>query len=146
MTLRAMSLDIGTRRIGVALSDSSYIIATPYKTLHRTHLSADIETLVSWIQLENVDRLIVGWPLESSGRVGRMAKKVESLVDSISEHIEIPVFLWDERMTSVIAERALLAAGTRRKERKQLIDKVAAAVILQGWLDAQKHEQNNLHD
>jgi len=142
MTPRAMGLDVGTRRIGVAISDPSYTIASPYKTLHRTHLAADIDTLLAWSKLEHVDRLIVGWPIESSGRVGRMAKKVKALMDTLSEHITLPVFYWDERMTSVSAERALLSAGTRRQQRKQVIDKVAAALILQGWLDAQKHSQN----
>ena len=146
MAPRAMGLDVGTRRIGVAISDPSYTIASPYKILHRTHLSADIDTLIAWSKLENVDRLIVGWPLESSGRVGLMAKKVKALIDLLSEHTTLPVFYWDERMTTVSAERALVSAGTRRKQRKQVIDKVAASLILQGWLDAQRHRQNQSHD
>ena len=131
-----MGLDVGNRRIGVALSDLTGVIASPYKTLHRTHLSKDIETLVSWITANDVIQLVVGWPLESSGRPGRQAKKVKIVTDALLSTFEIPLILWDERMTTIIAKRSLIEAGTRRAARKQVVDKVAASLILQSWLDA----------
>ena len=132
-----MSLDVGTRRIGVALSDRSLTIASPYETLHRSHPSRDVEQLIEWIAQEDVDCLVVGWPLQPNGKPGRLAAKVKAVVENILSVKNIRVEYWDERMTSKIAERSLIEGGTRRADRRALVDKVAAAIILQSWLDAQ---------
>ena len=141
MTSRILGMDVGTKRIGIALSDPTHTIATPFETLHRTTETNDIQLIIRWLEQERVERIVVGWPLETSGREGRLAKHVQKLIDKIGEKTSLPIDKWDERMSSVAAERSLIAGGTRRMARRNLVDKVAASIILQGWLDAQKNKQ-----
>ena len=143
MLRRILGIDVGTKRIGLALSDPTHTIATPFETLHRTTPEKDIETLIDWIQQESVSKIVVGWPLETSGREGRLAKKVQRLIDDLTEKTNLPIMKWDERMSSVAAERSLIAGGTRRLARRNLVDKVAASIILQGWLDAEMNKDKN---
>ena len=135
MSGRILGLDVGTRRIGVALSDPTQTIATPLYTLERHALKDDLEELRRLCQTEGVECIVVGWPLETSGRLGRIARIVQDFIDELKKTTELPVLKWDERLTSVAAERALTASGVRGPRRKKLVDQVAAAIILQGWLD-----------
>ena len=143
MIRRILGIDVGTKRIGLAVSDPTHTIATPFETLHRTTHDQDMETLINRIKQEKVSQIVVGWPLETSGREGRLAKKVQHLIDELRVKTTVPIVKWDERMSSVAAERSLIAGGTRRLARRSLVDKVAAAIILQGWLDAQKNNKKN---
>ena len=136
---RVMAMDVGDRRIGIALSDPLGMFAQGLTTIVRDRRPEnDLPIFKALVEEHDVSRIVVGWPLETSGRAGGQARKVERFVDNLKTVIELPFELWDERLTSAQAERALLEADTRRSKRKELIDKVAATVILQSWLDAQR--------
>ena len=135
---RIMALDVGDRRVGVAISDPLGMIAQGLTTVMRSRKPGkDIQDFEALVEEHEVEKIVVGWPLESSGRVGGQARKVEKFVELLKARIDLPFEFWDERMTTAQAERILLEADTSRAKRKQLIDKVAATVILQSWLDAQ---------
>lgn len=133
---RTMALDVGLKTVGVAISDPLGIIAQGVTTLRRTSLRADLEALDALIAEHDVDRLVVGWPLQPNGRPGAMARIVGRFADAAADRTGLPVERWDERMTSRQAERALIEGGARRAKRRQVVDKVAATLILQSWLDA----------
>lgn len=131
---RMLGLDVGGRRIGLAISDEMGIIASPAGMVPRGDQSArEIRDQV--VRLGAV-RLVVGLPVGMSGREGPQAREVREFVASIEGEVGLPVEYWDERLTTAIAERHLTARGTRRDKRKQQVDAVAAAVILQGYLDS----------
>ena len=142
--MRALALDVGTRTIGLALSDPDRIVASAWETLRRRGEAADLDDLLARIRAREVGRVIVGLPLELDGRVGRRARRVLLLVEALRERLDavpgerIPVDTWDERFSTAAAERAMIEADVSRKRRKEKIDAVAAQVILQGWLDAQR--------
>ena len=142
--MRALALDVGTRTIGLALSDPDGIVASPWETLARRGEAADVSELVARIQAREVGRVVVGLPLELDGRQGHRARRVLRLAQALRERLHtlpgprVEVVTWDERFSSAAAERALLEADLSRKRRKEKIDAVAAQVILQGWLDAQR--------
>ncbi len=133
---RTLALDVGDRRIGVAVSDALGIIAQGLTTLHRTALKDDLVTLSALVAEHDIDRIVVGWPLGLDGRDTPQTRKVGRFVEALERRLRLPVERWDERMTTVIAERALIEGRVRRADRKQLVDKVAATLILQSWLDA----------
>lgn len=139
---RTFGLDVGTRTIGVAVSDPTATLASPLTTIRRTGLRADLDALAALIAAHDVDRLVVGWPLQPDGREGPITRKVQAFADAIAAHTGLPVERWDERMTSKLAERYLIEGGARRETRRQVVDKVAAALILQGWLDARSRTEN----
>lgn len=133
---RILGLDIGSKRIGVAISDEMGFIASPVGLVLRGEGSArEIRQHASRL---GAIRLLVGLPVGLSGREGPQAKDVRDFVDSIAEEIDLPVEYWDERLSTSIAEKSLIASGSRREKRKQQVDTVAAAVILQGFLDSQR--------
>lgn len=139
-TRRVMGLDVGTRTVGVAISDPLGIIATGLDTVRRAGPKADLAALEALIAEHDVERLVVGWPLQPNGRPGAMARRVDRLANALAERTGLPVDRWDERMTSKLAERALIEGGARRARRRQVVDKVAATLILQSWLDARQRE------
>ncbi len=143
--MRALALDVGTRTIGLAVSDPDGILATAWETIARRGEVADVTELLVRIEAREVGRVVVGLPLELDGREGHRARRVLRLVDALRERLlarpaaePIEVVTWDERFSTAAAERALIEADVSRKRRKQKIDAVAAQVILQGWLDAQR--------
>lgn len=131
-----MALDVGERRIGVAVSDETGVIASPVATIARG--VGDLDEIRRLVGQWEVDRLVLGLPTGLSGREGPQAALVRAYAATLVEHLgpEPPIDFWDERLTTAIAERALIAAGTRRAQRRERIDAVAAAVILQSYLDA----------
>ncbi len=134
---RVLALDVGDRRVGVALSDPIGIVAQGLDTIHRSRKTdKDVKVIAELARKHEVERIVVGWPLESSGRPGAQARKVEKFIEAPQTDIDLPFERWDERMTTAIAERALIEAGESRARRKQLIDKVSAILILQSWLDS----------
>jgi putative Holliday junction resolvase len=134
-----MALDVGDRRVGVAVSDRMGIIAQALETFERRGRRVDMAHLDTLITQNEVTRIVVGWPLELSGRAGAQAQKTQRFVDDIIAHTGLPVDKWDERMTSVAAERILgEVRGGRAKRKKGTVDKIAATLILQGWLDAHR--------
>lgn len=137
---RTMGLDVGDKTIGVALSDPLGITAEPFTVIRRTvSIKADLRTVEELVAAHEVSRIVVGMPIMLSGNEGVQAGKVREFVDRLAKRMQIPVVTWDERMSTVEAERTLLEADESRARRRQVIDKVAAAVILRSYLDAEEH-------
>jgi putative holliday junction resolvase len=138
---RVLGVDLGTRRIGLALSDPGGVIASPLGVLERSgDVAADHGSIIAMAEEHGAERIVVGLPLALSGKVGPAAK---AALDEIEElrgvaGDALPVEPFDERLTTVIAERDLIDAKMRRADRRQVIDKVAAAVMLQSWLEARR--------
>ena len=130
-----MGLDIGTRTIGIAISDELGITAQGIKTLRRKSMEEDFKEIAAIIRQFEIEEIIVGLPKNMNGTLGRQAEKVLKWVEVLKEKIEIPVATWDERLSTVGASRVLLEADLSREKRKKVIDKVAAVLILQGYLD-----------
>ena len=133
--MRIMSLDVGSRTIGIACSDALLMTAQGIETIRRTSLEKDFNRLQELITEYEVHELVVGMPKNMNGTKGERAEKTEEFVDKMKEVIDLPVTYWDERLSTVMAERQLIAADVSRKKRKSVIDKMAAVVILQGYLD-----------
>ncbi len=137
-----MGLDVGAKRIGVAVSDELRLAGHPVLTLDRRGTALDVDALVTMAADRGVTEIVVGLPLELSGNVGHRARRVRVLVDALRERLgePVPVHEWDERFSTVAVERVLIDADLSRAKRKRVVDKQAAAYILQGWLDAQRGE------
>jgi putative Holliday junction resolvase len=136
MNGRVMGLDYGERRIGLALSDPLGITAQPLRTLVRVTLAADLEVLAALAHHHEVERFVVGLPLALDGTRGERVRRTEEFAARLGRATGLPVEAWDERFTSVQAERTLLEADLSRRRRREVIDTTAAVLILQGWLDA----------
>lgn len=135
---RLGGLDVGTKTIGVATSDFSHSIASPLLIIERKKLASDIEQLKKVIAKEEIAALVIGWPVNMDGSEGPKCQSVMQFIKNISDGIELPVALWDERMSTQAVTRTMLAADLSRARRKELVDKMAATYILQGALDALK--------
>ena len=133
--MRIMALDVGSRTIGIACSDALLMTAQGIETIRRTSLENDFNRLRELISEYEVHELVVGMPKNMNGTKGERAEKTEAFVEKMKEVISTPVVFWDERLSTVMAERQLIAADVSRKKRKGVIDKMAAVVILQGYLD-----------
>ncbi len=131
-----MGLDVGERRVGVAIGDELDMISSPLTIVRRR--DGDLAELRDLAMAKGVDRLVVGLPTGLSGREGPQAVVVRQFADALGAAVgpEIPIVFWDERLTTAVAERTLQESGTWRRRRKGDVDAVAAAVILQGYLDA----------
>ena len=130
-----MALDVGSRTIGIACSDALLMTAQGIETIRRTSLENDFNRLRELISEYEVHELVVGMPKNMNGTKGDRAEKTEEFVEKMKAVIDLPVTFWDERLSTVMAERQLIAADVSRKKRKGVIDKMAAVVILQGYLD-----------
>lgn len=133
--MRIMALDVGSRTIGIACSDALLMTAQGIETIRRTSLENDFNRLRELISEYEVHELVVGMPKNMNGTKGERAEKTEEFVEKMKAVIDLPVTFWDERLSTVMAERQLVAADVSRKKRKGVIDKMAAVVILQGYLD-----------
>ena len=135
---KVMGLDFGDKRIGVALSDVSRFLATGYETYTRVSIAKDIEHLQKIIEDNKVKVVVFGLPLNMDGTKGIRVEKTEQFADLLKSKCAVEIDYYDERLSSVSAEEILIEAGVRREKRKQLIDKVAATLILQDYLDKKK--------
>lgn len=133
--MRIMALDVGSRTIGIACSDALLMTAQGIETIRRTSLENDFNRLRELISEYEVHELVVGMPKNMNGTKGDRAEKTGEFVEKMKAVIDLPVTFWDERLSTVMAERQLIAADVSRKKRKGVIDKMAAVVILQGYLD-----------
>jgi len=133
-----IGLDLGTKTIGVAVSDTILSVATPIKTIKRKKFSADADQLLGIISIKNCCGVIVGLPKNMDGSEGPRAQSTRAFARNFSAKTQLPITFWDERLSTVAAEKALLEADTTRKRRAEVIDQVAAAYILQGFLDRLK--------
>lgn len=135
--MRALGIDLGERRIGVALSDSAGTMATPYEVVQRSGDRArDHARIAALAEEAGAEMLVVGLPLSLDGSKGPAALSVEAEAEELRGRVALPVELWDERLSTVEATRRLRAAGVRGTKRRHVVDQVAATVILQSWLDA----------
>ena len=137
--MRIMGLDVGDATIGVAVSDLLGITAQGITTIRRTSIKADMESLKSIIIEKNITKIVVGFPKNMNNTVGPRGEKTLQFCETLKEYIgDMEIVLWDERLTTCAAERTLLEADVSRKKRKAVIDKIAAVLILQGYLDMKK--------
>jgi len=137
-TGRVMALDVGKVRVGVALSDPLGYTAQPLLTLWRKSRGEDLRSLLRLIRKYEVVEILVGNPLHMSGDVSPWAAKVQEFAEELHQRSGLPVKLWDERLSSVAAHEILDEAGHDRRNRKHVIDQVAAVVILRGWMEARE--------
>lgn len=135
---RILGLDVGDQRIGVAMSDPLGLTAQRLTLLDRRGTPQDVEAVVRLVDAHAAEALVVGLPLTLRGEQGPQAKKVVAFCDALRRRTAVPVHLLDERLTTVQGERALLATDTPRRKRKAMIDQVAAQLILQQFLDANR--------
>lgn len=132
---RLLALDLGEKRIGLALSDTRWKVATPLSVINRTRFTRDMEMIEASLREHEVGGLVVGYPLTMDGSAGRRCQSVRQFVTNLLKVRDMPVFLRDERLSTAAAARPLEDAGASRGKRTRAIDKIAACYILQGMLD-----------
>ena len=138
--MRALGLDVGSKTIGVAVSDELGMAAHPVTVIARAGTAPDVASVTALLATHEASAVVIGIPYELSGREGPRAKRVRVFLDALRAALPagVPIHEQDERFSTVAAERVLLEADLSRRRRKQVIDKHAAAVILQGWLDRKR--------
>lgn len=138
VSLRILGIDLGDKTIGLAVSDPTGLLSQPVKTIRRMDIEHDMEAVKQAIGEYDVGRIVIGLPKNMNGSIGPQSEKILQFVELLKEATGMEVVLWDERLTTVAAERALLEADLSRKKRKKVIDSVAASIILQGYLESQR--------
>lgn len=134
--MRILALDVGDKRIGVAISDPSQLLARSLKVIQRGSRQEDFAAVARLVEEYEVERVVVGYPRSLDGTVGEQADKVERYAAGLAKAMDVPLVLWDERFSTVSAEKLMREAGSRGKKRREWVDAVAAAVILQDYLDS----------
>lgn len=132
---RLMGLDLGTKTIGLALSDVSRTIATPFDTIRRAKFTKDATDLLAMVDKQGVGGLVLGLPVEMDGNEGARCQSARAFAANLLKLRDLPIALWDERLSTAAVTRTLLEADSTRKRRAEVVDKMAAAYILQGLLD-----------
>ncbi|MFC1914998.1 Holliday junction resolvase RuvX [Chloroflexota bacterium] len=132
---RSLGLDLGDKRIGVALSDPQGILASPLTIIDCKDEASDIAAITALVDQHGVERIVVGLPRSMDGNIGKQAEKVQAFARQLCRHTEVPVEFRDERLTTVSAKRLTRAAATKKNRTKVRYDAAAAALILQGYLD-----------
>jgi putative Holliday junction resolvase len=132
---RLLGLDVGTKTIGMALSDVTRSVATPFDTIRRTKFTADAKTIREVVEKNQVGALVIGFPLNLDGSEGPRAQSTRAFARNLAAHVAVPMVFWDERLSTAAVERHLIEADASRKRRAEVIDRMAAAYILQGALD-----------
>ncbi|MGB0959874.1 MAG: Holliday junction resolvase RuvX [Halocynthiibacter sp.] len=132
-------LDFGTKTIGVAVSDNFLSVATPLETIKRKKFTLDAAALLAILEARQIKGMVLGLPRNMDGSEGPRAQSTRAFARNLSQLSDLPIGYWDERLSTVAAERALLEADTSRKRRSEVIDHVAAGYILQGALDRKQH-------
>lgn len=136
--MRIMGLDVGTHTIGIAISDELGLTAQGLKTLKRKSNEDDLREITAIIVQFEISKIVVGLPRNMNGTLGKQAENVLGWVDVLKDQTQLPVVTWDERLSTVGANRVLLEADLSRRKRKKVIDKLAAVLILQGYLDGNR--------
>ncbi|WP_343343290.1 Holliday junction resolvase RuvX [Terrisporobacter petrolearius] len=136
---RIMGLDIGDKTIGVAVSDLMGLTAQGVTTIKRVGKKKDIEAIKKIISEKQVNKIVSGLPKNMNGTVGPQGEKVQKFCELIKQETNLPIEFWDERLSTVAAERSLIEGNVRRENRKKVIDMLAAVIILQGYLDLQRN-------
>ena len=131
-----MGLDLGSKTIGVALSDPLTITAQSLTSIHRTSLAKDLEAILRLVEAHQVEELVIGLPINMDGSRGGAVDKVETFIEHLNALLTLKIIRWDERLSTVAAERILLEGDLSRAKRRKVIDRLSAAIILQGYLDS----------
>ena len=132
---RLMALDVGSKTIGIAISDTTRLVASGLETLQRTKFGADAEHLATRVKTHAIAGVVIGLPVSLDGSSGPRVQSTRAFAGLLGPRLLLPILLWDERLSTVAAERSLLEADASRRRRKEVIDKVAAVIILQGALE-----------
>jgi putative Holliday junction resolvase len=132
---RLLGLDVGTKTIGMALSDVTRSVATPYDTIRRSKFTADAKAIREVVEKNQVGALVIGLPLNLDGSEGPRAQSTRAFARNLAAHVEVPMVFWDERLSTAAVERHLIEADVSRKRRAEIVDRMAAAYILQGALE-----------
>lgn len=132
---RLIGLDLGEKTIGLALSDTTLSVATPFKTLTRRKFTANATELLAFVEEQGVGGVVVGLPLNMDGSEGPSAQSARAFARNLATRTELPIVFWDERLSTAAVTRTLIEADSSRKRRSEVVDKMAAAYILQGALD-----------
>lgn len=143
---RILGLDVGDKRIGIAVSDALGITAQPVGTLVRSQTAADLDEVVKTARDHDAAMIVAGLPKKLNGSYSPQTRKVENFLNELKKCADIPVETWDERFTTTSAEASLIEAGVRRKPRRKIIDSVAAQIMLQHYLDCNRTEIPGNHD
>ncbi|WP_147820453.1 Holliday junction resolvase RuvX [Salidesulfovibrio onnuriiensis] len=133
--MRALGIDFGIRRVGLAVSDPTGMLCSPYKTIERTTRQALFDELLEIIHNESVEVVVVGLPLSLEGEDTETTRQARNFAQSLGRRTDVPIHLWDERLSSAEAELELEMAGVFGKKRKQALDSQAAVIILRSWLE-----------
>jgi putative Holliday junction resolvase len=134
--MRILGLDVGDRTIGVAVCDPLGLTAQGITTVKRKNEALDIEEIVKICKEYNVESIVSGLPKNMNGTIGPQGEKVQKFCEKLKETLDLPIKMWDERLTTVAANRAMLEGDLSRAKRKKIVDKIAAIYILQGYLDS----------
>lgn len=132
---RILGIDYGRKRIGLAMSDPFQIMASTLNTLHNKNHKLAMESIAVIVKENNISAIVVGKPLHMSGDEGQMMREVKEFVNALENQIEIPIFMWDERWTTISAEKLLIETGRSPSRSRHKIDQLAAAYLLQSFLD-----------
>lgn len=140
---RILALDLGTVRIGIALSDPTGTVAGPLETIAHRERRKDVAAVAALARTHGAERIVLGWPRNMDGTSGPAARRAEAFAEALRKVAGVPVDLWDERLSTVAADRALRDADVKRERRRALRDQIAAALILQGYLTARPWERES---
>lgn len=141
--MRILGLDFGSKVIGVAISDELTITAQPLTSIRRISLEKDLSSILEIVAGYQVEEVVVGLPINMNGTKGESARKAEAFIEKLQGRLSSKIIPWDERLTTMAAERALLEGDVSRRKRRKVIDRVAAALILQGYLDSRSRKNEN---
>ena len=130
-----LGIDLGKKRTGIAVSDINQKIASPLKVIENMKFNEILNILEKIVNERNICAIVVGDPINMDGSIGPKSQSSRSFIKNLSKELDIPILLWDERLTTVSAERSLIEADISRKKRQKVIDKIAASIILQNFLD-----------
>lgn len=140
--MRIMGLDVGEKTIGVAVSDGLGLTAQGVDVIRRSTIERDCAQLQQIVADYDIEHIVVGLPKNMNGTIGPRAKQCQVFAGEVEQRLGLPVTMWDERLTTMAAERTLISADVSRKRRKQVVDKLAASLILQAFLDAQRRNSH----
>ena len=144
--MRILALDLGGKRIGVAVSDELGFLAHAVTTIHRLNRNADIAAILRLLAEQQAGLLVIGLPLHLNGAPGREAEKAQRFGEVLAPHLSVPIVFWDERLTTVEAARLLAEAGVSPKRARAQIDAAAATVLLQSYLDSHPEIRRGYYD
>ena len=133
--MRKLGIDYGSKYIGLAVSDRSNTVAHSKEVITRTDLKKDLVTIKDYINDYEINEIVVGMPTSLNGTQGPRAEKTQQFINFLNNHLDIKVTTWDERFTTLIADQSMIDADISRRKRKKMVDKIAAALILQNYLD-----------